>query len=166
MEGVDTSVSAGIYFVGNPLWLLYLFLTQYITFFLDYSYSIVLRHTTEEVLAACLEAIEPARAALTSHLRNQVMNDLMVGLKTHSWFKGFDISDEPPIKYSVEQWIKLAKEVQATVFIAGSVPIFYFLMIGIYIQFSVSVPIDPQFYVICVFYIFDITGLQLRMNFF
>ncbi|CAK7336655.1 unnamed protein product [Dovyalis caffra] len=39
-------------------------------------YSIVLRHTTEEVLDACIEAIEPARAALTSHLRNQVMNDL------------------------------------------------------------------------------------------
>lgn len=38
-------------------------------------YSLLLRHTTEEVLDACLEAIEPNRAALTSHLRNQVMDD-------------------------------------------------------------------------------------------
>ncbi|XP_059668105.1 uncharacterized protein LOC132313381 [Cornus florida] len=81
-------------------------------------YSLVLRHTTEEVLAACIEAIEPARAALTSHLRNQVMDELMEGLKKHSWFTGFDISDAPPMRFSLEQWIKLAKEVQATVFIA------------------------------------------------
>ncbi|KAA8517699.1 hypothetical protein F0562_015173 [Nyssa sinensis] len=81
-------------------------------------YSLVLRHTTEEVLAACIEAIEPTRAALTSHLRNQVMDSLMEGLKKHSWFTGFDISDEQPVMFSLEQWIKLAKEVQATVFIA------------------------------------------------
>ncbi|PON53579.1 Glutathione synthetase, prokaryotic [Parasponia andersonii] len=81
-------------------------------------YSVVLRHTTEEVLAACIEAIEPARAELTSHLRNKVMKDLMEGLKAHSWFKGFDISDEPPVRYSLKQWIKQAKELQATVFIA------------------------------------------------
>lgn len=86
-----------------------------------YSYSVVLRHTTEEVLAACIEAIEPARVALTSQLRNRVMNDLMDGLKTHSWFKGFDINDEPPVRFPIEQWIELAKEVQATVFIAGFV---------------------------------------------
>ncbi|KAJ9185445.1 hypothetical protein P3X46_005083 [Hevea brasiliensis] len=81
-------------------------------------YSLVLRHTTEEVLDACIEAIEPARAALTSHLRNQVTNDLMKGLKKHSWFKGFDIADEIPTRFSLEEWIKLVKEVQATVFIA------------------------------------------------
>jgi hypothetical protein len=83
------------------------------------SYSLVLRHTTEEVLDACIEAIEPAQAALTSHLRNQVMNDLMECLKKHSWFTGFDIADEQPVRYSLEKWVKLAKEVQATVFIAG-----------------------------------------------
>ncbi|CAK7336658.1 unnamed protein product [Dovyalis caffra] len=77
-------------------------------------YSIVLRHTTEEVLDACIEAIEPARAALTSHLRNQVMNDLTEGLMKHSWFTGFDIADETPVRYSLEKWVKLAKEVQAT----------------------------------------------------
>lgn len=84
-----------------------------------YSYSLVLRHTIEEVLAACLEAIEPVRAALTSDLRKKVMNDLMEGLKDHNWFKGFDVADERPMRFSLEQWIKLAKEVQATVFIAG-----------------------------------------------
>ena len=83
------------------------------------SYSLVLRHTTEEVLDACIEAIEPVQAALTSHLRNQVMNDLMESLKKHSWFTGFDIADELPVRYSLEKWVKLAKEVQATVFIAG-----------------------------------------------
>ncbi|XP_062166835.1 uncharacterized protein LOC133873127 isoform X1 [Alnus glutinosa] len=81
-------------------------------------YSLVLRHTTEEVIAACIEAIEPARAALTSQLRNIVMNDLMEGLTKHSWFTGFDIADEPPMRFSLEQWIKQAKEVHATVFIA------------------------------------------------
>ncbi|KAI3771072.1 hypothetical protein L6452_02225 [Arctium lappa] len=81
-------------------------------------YSLVLRHTTEEVLDACTEALEPARAALTSHLRKQVMDDLANGLKKHNWFTGFDISDEPPMKFTLEKWIQLAKEVQATVFIA------------------------------------------------
>ncbi|XP_044474027.1 uncharacterized protein LOC123207768 [Mangifera indica] len=81
-------------------------------------YSLVLRHTTEEVLAACIEAIEPARAAFTSHLRSQVMNNLMEGLKKYSWFKGFDIPDELPKRFSLEEWIQIAKDVQATVFIA------------------------------------------------
>lgn len=84
-----------------------------------YSYSLLLRHTTEEVLDACLEAIEPNRAALTSHLRNRVMDDLTRGLRNHSWFNGFDISDELPKKFSLKQWVKLAKESEATVFIAG-----------------------------------------------
>ncbi|KAL0310042.1 UNVERIFIED_CONTAM: D-alanine--D-alanine ligase [Sesamum radiatum] len=81
-------------------------------------YSIVLRHTTEEVLDACIEALEPARAALTSHLRKQVMDELMEGLKNHDWFRGFDISDDLPKRYSLDQWVKQAKEVGATVFIA------------------------------------------------
>ncbi|XP_042480698.1 uncharacterized protein LOC122061493 isoform X2 [Macadamia integrifolia] len=81
-------------------------------------YSLVLRHTTEEVLAACMEALEPARAALSSNLRDQVMIDLMEGLNKQSWFSGFDVADDPPLKFSLEQWIKLAKEVGATVFIA------------------------------------------------
>ncbi|KAI4356102.1 hypothetical protein L6164_000148 [Bauhinia variegata] len=81
-------------------------------------YSLVLRHTTEEVLAACMEAIEPDRAALTSDLRNRVMNDLMDSLKDQSWFTGFDIADELPKRFLLGQWIKQAKELQATVFIA------------------------------------------------
>ncbi|RZC78175.1 hypothetical protein C5167_002426 [Papaver somniferum] len=82
-------------------------------------YSLVLRHTTEEVLDACVKAMEPDRAALTTHLRNQVIMDIMEGLSKQSSFKGFDIADVHPTKYSLEQWIKLAKEVEATVFIAG-----------------------------------------------
>ncbi|XP_021901161.1 uncharacterized protein LOC110817073 [Carica papaya] len=86
-------------------------------FCFQYSYSLVLRHTIEEVLAACMEAIEPARAALTSQLRDQVMDDLMEGLEKHRWFRGFDIADELPAKFTLTEWIKLAKKVQATVFI-------------------------------------------------
>ncbi|KAK1406577.1 hypothetical protein QVD17_42013 [Tagetes erecta] len=81
-------------------------------------YSLVLRHTTEEVVDACTEALEPARVALTSHLRKQVMEELAKNLDNHNWFTGFDISDEQPVKFTLENWIKLAKEVQATVFIA------------------------------------------------
>ncbi|GAB2272110.1 hypothetical protein Dimus_006929 [Dionaea muscipula] len=81
-------------------------------------YSLVLRHTTEEVLTACIEAIEPIQAALTSKLRKQVMDDLLIGLREQKWFTGFDISDEQAVSYSLEEWIKLAKEVEATVFIA------------------------------------------------
>ncbi|XP_058737118.1 uncharacterized protein LOC131609444 isoform X1 [Vicia villosa] len=81
-------------------------------------YSLVLRHTTEEVLEACTEAIEPNRAAITSDLRKKVMNDLTEGLKDHNWFTGFDIADELPKKFSLRQWIKLVKEANGTVFIA------------------------------------------------
>nr|WDA42971.1 D-alanine--D-alanine ligase [Fagopyrum tataricum] len=81
-------------------------------------YSLVLRHTTEEVLAACVEAIKPDSAELTSRLRRKVMDDLMEGLGSQSWFTGFDTSDQLPVRYSLVEWIKLAKEVNATVFIA------------------------------------------------
>lgn len=92
--------------------------TSLMSFFV-LSYSVVLRHTAEEVLAACLEAVEPDRALFTSLLQKQVMEDLMDGLENQSWFAGFDITDEPPKKFSLKGWIKLAKEAQATVFIAG-----------------------------------------------
>ncbi|KAL8141033.1 hypothetical protein V2J09_007054 [Rumex salicifolius] len=82
-------------------------------------YSLVLRHTTEEVLAACDEAIEPDSAELTSQLRTKVMDNLMEGgLGRQSWFTGFDISDQLPVRYTLLEWIKLAKEMDATVFIA------------------------------------------------
>ncbi|KAG0477025.1 hypothetical protein HPP92_013866 [Vanilla planifolia] len=81
-------------------------------------YSLVLRHTTEEVFSACLEAIELSRAMLTSQLRKHVMSELAKALSKHDWFTGFDIIDEPPKKLSLEQWIMQAKEAEATVFIA------------------------------------------------
>ncbi|KAJ4779729.1 D-alanine-D-alanine ligase [Rhynchospora pubera] len=79
-------------------------------------YSLVLRHTTEEVYAACIEAIEPDQAVKTSRLRDKVMGELRENLNRHNWFEGFDIVDELPAKYSLEQWVKLAKESKATVF--------------------------------------------------
>ncbi|KAL9260564.1 D-alanine--D-alanine ligase-like protein [Drosera capensis] len=81
-------------------------------------YSLVLRHTTEEVLTACIEASEPVQAAVSSELRKQVMNDLLIGLREQQWFSGFDVSEEQAVRYSLKEWIKLAKLVQATVFIA------------------------------------------------
>lgn len=69
-----------------------------------------------------MEAMEPARAAFTSQLRKQVMSDLAEGLTNLTCFTGFDVSDDKPVKYSLKKWIRLAKEVQATVFIAGSNP--------------------------------------------
>ncbi|KAK9734399.1 hypothetical protein RND81_04G137100 [Saponaria officinalis] len=82
-------------------------------------YSLVLRHTTEEILAACVEAMEPERAALTSHLRKQVVNDLVERSGKQNSFTDFDVPDGSPEKYSLEDWIRLAKEAQATVFIAA-----------------------------------------------
>ncbi|CAI0475724.1 unnamed protein product [Linum tenue] len=82
-------------------------------------YSLVLRHTVEEVLHACTEATDPSRASLTSQLRKQVMGDLTEGLEKHRWFNGFDITDEKPVKFSLQDWIKHAKEVQATVFLTA-----------------------------------------------
>ncbi|KAM3372260.1 hypothetical protein ACQJBY_019247 [Aegilops geniculata] len=81
-------------------------------------YSLVLRHTTEEVHAACFEAIEPERVEITSRLRDQVMKELERALSKQDWFAGFDITDEQPIKYSLQQWIDYVKEVKAVVFIA------------------------------------------------
>ncbi|GAB2235968.1 hypothetical protein Drorol1_Dr00026413 [Drosera rotundifolia] len=81
-------------------------------------YSLALRHTTEEVLTACIEASEPVQAAVSSELRKQVMNDLLIGLREQQWFSGFDVSEEQAVRYSLKEWIKLAKLVQATVFIA------------------------------------------------
>ncbi|VAH41841.1 unnamed protein product [Triticum turgidum subsp. durum] len=81
-------------------------------------YSLVLRHTTEEVHAACFEAIEPERVEITTRLRDQVMKELERALSKQDWFAGFDITDEQPIKYSLQQWIDYVKEAKAVVFIA------------------------------------------------
>lgn len=114
------------------------------------SYSLVLRHTTEEVLDACIEAIEPVQAALTSRLRKEVMDDLMEGLKNHEWFKGFDISDELPKRFTLKQWIKLAKEVQATVFIAG-----LFVLTSWYIHISIFLAQMVVYFLIIIFLFFS-----------
>ena len=79
----------------------------------------MLRHTTEEVRDACFEAIEPVRVAITSRLRGQVIKELEQALSKQDWFAGFDIADEQPTKYSLQQWINHVKEAKAVVFIAG-----------------------------------------------
>ena len=79
----------------------------------------MLRHTTEEVHAACVEATEPERVKITKRLCDQVMNELGPALSKHDWFAGFDIAYEQPIKYSLQQWINHVKETEAVVFIAG-----------------------------------------------
>ncbi|KAJ3682882.1 hypothetical protein LUZ60_013109 [Juncus effusus] len=81
-------------------------------------YSLVLRHTTEEVHDACTEAIDPDRAVLTTKLRAKVVSELKEHLMKVEWFNGFDFEEIPPVKYSLEEWIQLAKDSGATVFIA------------------------------------------------
>ncbi|KAF3778971.1 D-alanine--D-alanine ligase [Nymphaea thermarum] len=81
-------------------------------------YPLVLRHTTEEVLEACLEALEPVRAAMTSQLRAKVMTELEESLQKHNWFDGFDISDDLPKQLTLEKWIQQAKDLNATIFIS------------------------------------------------
>lgn len=81
-------------------------------------YSVVLRHTTEEIFDACLEALEPKRAMLTSQLCKHVKAELLEALSKHDWFTGFDIIEEPPLELTLEEWIMHAKEDQAIVFIA------------------------------------------------
>lgn len=83
------------------------------------SYSLVLRHTTEEVIEACIEALEPVRVALTSQLRAKIITELEEGLGKHNWFNGFDISNDLPEQLTLEKWIQQAKELNATVFISG-----------------------------------------------
>ena len=82
-------------------------------------YSLVLRHTVEEVVGACRQAIEPGRAEMTSMLRYRVILDLQEHISSNNWFSGFDISFEAPEILTLEKWIIRAKEVGATVFIAG-----------------------------------------------
>ncbi|WZY72644.1 hypothetical protein YC2023_004884 [Brassica napus] len=82
-------------------------------------YSVVLRHTVEEVLAACMEAIDPDRARFTSLLQQQVKEEIMDALKNQSWFAGFDITDEVPMRFSLKDWVKLAKESEAIVFLSA-----------------------------------------------
>ncbi|WVZ67162.1 hypothetical protein U9M48_016282 [Paspalum notatum var. saurae] len=81
-------------------------------------YSLVLRHTTEEVHAACVEATQPERVEITSRLRDKVMNELGPALSRHDWFAGFDVAYEQPIRYSLQQWINHVKEAEGVVFIA------------------------------------------------
>ncbi|GLJ38718.1 hypothetical protein SUGI_0789120 [Cryptomeria japonica] len=81
-------------------------------------YSLVLRHTVEEVVEACIEATEVKRAELTSFLRDRVILDLKKHMSSNSWFSGCDISSDPPEKLTLEEWIARAKEVEAIVFIA------------------------------------------------
>ncbi|KAK7835744.1 d-alanine--d-alanine ligase a [Quercus suber] len=130
--GGDTSERQVSLMSGTNVWL-------NLQAFDDVSFQI--RGDFEEVIAACIEAIEPARAALTSQLRNKVIDNLTEGLTKHSWFTGFDIADEPPRRFSLEQWIKLAKEVQATVFIAVALYKFYWYQF--LILFSVSLFLFP-----------------------
>lgn len=44
-----------------------------------------------------------------------MLDEIENGLKKHNWFKGFDISDEQPMKFTLNKWIQLAKQVQAII---------------------------------------------------
>ncbi|KAJ7516886.1 hypothetical protein O6H91_21G003100 [Diphasiastrum complanatum] len=70
-------------------------------------YALVLRHTVEEIVEGCLEALQPERSASTGMLRAQVASELKRSIRV-----------ENPKKMTVMEWIKEAKENKAVVYIA------------------------------------------------
>jgi hypothetical protein len=82
-------------------------------------YALVLRHTVEEVVGGCLQALQPTTAASTSKLRAEVVTELLqqkVNAREH------DYGDmQMPRKLLLQEWIMEAKQKNAVVFIAGHI---------------------------------------------
>lgn len=85
------------------------------------SYSLVLRHTVEEVVEGCMELLEPNTAASGSILREQVQSELMEHSSALSTGEGINMEDEKPRELTLKEWIQEAKDNDAVVFIAGEV---------------------------------------------
>ncbi len=84
---------------------------------LYYSYALVLRHTVEEVVGGCVQALQPTTAASTSKLRAEVVTEL---LQQKVNARERDYGDmQMPRKLLLQEWIMEAKEKNAVVFIAG-----------------------------------------------
>ena len=65
-------------------------------------YSLVLRHTVEEVVEACTETSDVKGVELTSILRDRVILDLQTHISSNSWFSGCDISCDCPEKITLD----------------------------------------------------------------
>ncbi len=82
---------------------------------LYYSYALVLRHTVEEVVGGCLQALQPTTAASTSKLRAEVVTELL-----QQNARERDYGDmQMPRKLLLQEWIMEAKQKNTVVFIAG-----------------------------------------------
>ncbi|XP_002983726.2 uncharacterized protein LOC9643966 [Selaginella moellendorffii] len=77
-------------------------------------YACVLRHTVEEVVDGCLEALDPRFSAVSGSLKAQVMSELSSsGSKVD-----YNVGSGVPTKLSMSEWIQHAKDDDAIVFIA------------------------------------------------
>jgi D-alanine-D-alanine ligase-like ATP-grasp enzyme len=81
---------------------------------LYYSYALVLRHTVEEVVGGCLQALQPTTAASTSKLRAEVVTELLQQNARERDYGDMQI----PRKLLLQEWIMEAKQKNAVVFIA------------------------------------------------
>eukprot|EP00249_Psilotum_nudum_P012294 c23702_g1_i1 orf=265-3186(+) len=79
-------------------------------------YSLLLRHTVEEVVEACLEALEPSTSTLTSLIRDQAISQLNSHIGVDDWTRLFDVQLETPRQLTLAEWVKEAKEENAIVF--------------------------------------------------
>ncbi|CAM6120126.1 unnamed protein product [Calypogeia fissa] len=77
-------------------------------------YSLVLRHTVEEIVEGCEAALQPSTASTLSKLREQALAEL----KRSSLMSQVDLEAETPRQLTLEQWINEARECSAVVFIA------------------------------------------------
>ncbi|KAL3684077.1 hypothetical protein R1sor_002099 [Riccia sorocarpa] len=81
-------------------------------------YSFVLRHTVEEVVEACTEAVEENATANSSILTEQVQSELREHSSVSSLGDGMMFKEDVPRELTLTEWIQEAKESQAVVFIA------------------------------------------------
>ncbi|KAG6557536.1 hypothetical protein Mapa_000810 [Marchantia paleacea] len=81
-------------------------------------YSLVLRHTVEEVVEGCMEVLEPNTAAIGSILREQVQSELTEHSSAWSTGDGINLEDEKPRELTLKEWIQEAKDNDAVVFMA------------------------------------------------
>ncbi|CAK9194407.1 unnamed protein product [Sphagnum jensenii] len=77
-------------------------------------YALVLRHTVEEVVGGCLQALQPTTAASTSKLRAEVVTELLQQNARERDYGDMQI----PRKLLLQEWIMEAKQKNAVVFIA------------------------------------------------
>jgi hypothetical protein len=82
------------------------------------SYSLVLRHTVEEIVDGCVATLQPSTASALLQFREQVRAELNKS-GSSGLLSQVDLEVEKPMQLSLSSWIKEAKACGAVVFIAG-----------------------------------------------